>query len=114
MALREKFDHTEYTSMENMLGENLEQAIAGGLQDIFSDASSKSFVEKPERPLGLSTASPTGIFDPGQGMKNIWPVPPKVLSLQNNDSTDIVNSQRVNESPLTDPKGEMDHDQSQH
>ena len=80
LTLREKFEHAEYTSAGNLLGENLEQAIAGGLQDIFSDASSNRLPEKPEGPSPLSPIKPTGIFDPNQGKKNVWPAPPKLLS----------------------------------
>ena len=83
MALREKFGHAEYTNAENMLGENLEQAIAGGLQDVFFDASSNRPPVKPEGSSPLSPVKPTGIFDPDQGKKNVWPSPPRLLSEKN-------------------------------
>ncbi len=113
MTLRGKFEHAEYTSAENLLGENLEQAIAVGLQDVFFEASSNHLPRKLEEPAPLSPVSSTGIFDPSQGEKNVWPVPPRALSLQNNNPTDIVHTQRVNEFSLTDSKGKIDNDQSQ-
>ena len=73
MTLREKFEQAEYTSAGNMLGENLEQAIVRGLQDIFSDTGSNRLPEKPKVPSLLSPIKSTGIFDPNQGKKKYWP-----------------------------------------
>ena len=86
LTLREKFDHAEYNSAENMLGENLEQAIAGGLQDIFSVTGSNRPPEKPAGPAPLSPAKPAGIFNPEQGKKIVWPSPPMPLSIKDNNT----------------------------
>jgi len=90
LALREKFDHAEYTNAENMLGENLEQAIAGGLQDVFIDAGSNRPPGKPEGSAPLSPIKSTTISDPYLGKKNVWPSPPKLLNEKDKNTTEAV------------------------
>ncbi len=114
MTLRKKFEHAQYASPENMLGENLEQAIAGGLEDILSDAGSKRPPEKSVEPAPFSAVRSPGISDPGSGKRGGWPTPPKVLSLENNQMSGTTKEEPREKVLPAGLKEQRDHDQSQY
>ncbi len=80
-TLREKFAHGEYTTPDDLLGGNLEEAVSEELSKILSLSREERPAANPSGTPPPAEVIPAGSNSPESPAKTIWPSPPRLFSL---------------------------------